>query len=308
MVTATYDIDVDWDNNGVFEPVNAVTTDTLQSLVVVFGRDRLRRLAPPMVSTMGFALENDDNTYHPENTASSLSGNLVPHRRIRLQATFSSTTHTLFQGFLDDFIVDTNPGRRQVAVNALDGLATALDTTISTALYKGIDTGTAIGVVLDLINWPEDDRDLDVGATNMAFWWEEDETAWNALLRLLNSEGPPALLYVSAGTIVFRSRHHRLLNSASTTSQATFRGGGTEPVFSVGFEYDHGWRDIINNVEFLVRLYVQEAKQTVWEFSGETLSLAASEVKTLRATAEDPFVVAVGEDELELPATEKEGS
>ena len=293
MTVATYTLNVDWDNDGGFEDA---TSDLLPSFRITYGRDRLRRLSPPMVSGMSFILENGDNTYHPENTASPLFGNLVPHREVRLQATFSASTFTLFRGFLDDFEVATHPDEQRVYVEALDGLAATLETNISTALYKGIDTGAAINVVLDEVGWPVDDRDIDAGATSIPFWWEEGIPAWDAMLRLLNSEGPPALLYVDGGVITFRSRHHRLLDSASISSQATFRATGTEPLFSVDFQYDHGWRDIVNNVEFVVPLYEQQALSTVWEYIGETLVLAASEVRTIRATADDPFVVAVTAD------------
>ena len=51
------------------------------------------------------------------------------------------------------------------------------------------------------------------------------------------------------GGIVFKDRHHRLLDSASITSQATWTGveGSFGPVMSKPFIYDDAWRNIINH-------------------------------------------------------------
>src|SRR5690606_32639819 len=60
-------------------------------------------------------------------------------------------------------------------------------------------------------------RQLDVGATVIRWWWAEDEDAFDAISKIVASEGPPAMVYANEhGGIVFRSRHHRLLEPAGT--------------------------------------------------------------------------------------------
>lgn len=295
MSTADYSLFVDWTGDGVFNEEDEVTSVTVDDIQIAYGRDRAQRLAPPMVGSMSFTLLNDDSTYHPENTASALAGLLLPHRGAKLQAVFDSITYELHEGFLDDFTIDPNPGSRRAAFGSLDGLGAAINRPISTVLHEGVTTGEAIGLVLDELGWPTDKRDLDAGSTTIQFWWEEGTGAWEALQKLLASEGPPAILYVDGtGTVIFRDRHHRLVRSESTASQATFSDSGTEPNFSVGFAYDYGWRDIVNTVSITVTVRDRQPIQTIWAYGLSSLSVPASTSVTLRAVTDDPFVTSVG--------------
>ena len=141
----------------------------------------------------------------------------------------------LFNGHTDDSPINPDLDNKVSATcHWWIRLADFRGLTISTAVYQGIRTGEAIDMILDECGWTGA-RDLDVGATVMPFWWEDNSDAFTALETLVRCEGPPAMLTVgSDGGIVFKDRHHRLLDAASITSQATWTGvpGAAEPVMS----------------------------------------------------------------------------
>lgn len=294
---ATYDFRIDWNNDGDFDDARETVTDRVlsrESVTISYGRDQQRSLSPIGPGQAAFALNNTSRDYSPENTNSPLAGNLLPARPVRIQATHLSTTYTLFRGFLDGFDVLPAKPERSVRVTCLDLLNRFRETAISTDLYKGIRTGEAIGIILDEIGWPAADRDLDLGATVIDWWWEENADAGEALERIVNSEGIPALVAVDAnGNFVFRDRHHRYTRTESTTSQATISDTGGEPLFSAPLVYDHGWRDIVNSVNLSVNDRAPAgALANVFE-TDRTYSLSDGQTLPIKVEASDPFMGAV---------------
>ena len=292
-MTATYRVQIDWDDDGDFADTGEnVTGRTLDrsSIIVEYGRDQARALSPPSPGRAAFELDNRSFDYSPENSSSPLAGLILPARPVLIDAELSSTTYALFRGSLDDF--DLMPGlpERSVIVSCLDGLAKLTGSKIATSLYHGIQTGKAIGLILDAVGWPDDKRDLDEGASTIRWWWEEDADAWDALLSVIQAEGPPAFVYLgSDGEITFRDRHHRLTESESLSSQATFSASGAEPLFSAPLVYDHGWRDVINSVTFVVEDRNPSLERAnVWT-DDHTYSIADDETVEIAAQTNEPF-------------------
>jgi hypothetical protein len=295
MSAITHDFRIDWNGDGDYndtgENVTQRVLDTQRTLTVRYGRDQARSLSPMASGEIGFQLDNTSRDYSPDNLSSPLQPNLIPSRSVRYEATHNAVTYSVFRGTTDQF--DLSPQDRSVDCTGVDGLASLKGVTIDTELYHAVTTGEAIGLVLDAAGWPVADRDLDRGATTIRWWWESNVDAFQALERILNSEGPPAMLTVGAdGKIVFRDRHHRLTRAASLTSQATFRDGGADPVFS-GFTYDHGWRDIVN----AVTIDVEDRKPTgdpVEVFVTEQpYTIPSNEEIAITVEASDPFMRAV---------------
>jgi hypothetical protein len=296
MRDITYDVHIDWNGDGDFgDPNEDVSADVQRPITLRYGRDQARASAPPAAGRAEFDLKNQAGKYSPENTSSPLFGNLLPGRRVRIQAEHDSTAYNLFQGFIDDFQVTPAIGLPRVSLTALDGLARFRGVRISTGVLEAVQTGAVIDRILDEIGWPTADRDLDRGVTTIRWWWEEDTDALEALERVLNSEGPPAMLTVSGdGKVVFRDRHHRLTRAASLTSQATFsESGGTEPVHARPLRYDIGWRDVVNRISIEVeerrptgeRVNVFETEQNYTIPNGETVVIGAR--------GNDPFIRAL---------------
>lgn len=301
-----YEIRIDWNGDGDFNDTGEDVTDRVNdrgpALQVRYGRDQARTFAPLAGGTGSLELNNTSRDYSPENTGSPLAGMVRPGREVRIRATVGGVTYGLMRGYLDDYKVLPDLEQRSVQLSLLDGLSRLRGVEVSTDLHHGLRTGQAIGKLLDAVGWPADQRDLDVGATTIPWWWLESADAFNALQAILDAEGPGCLATVDIdGRLVFRDRHHRLLRATSATVQATYRATGVvEPLISPPMVYDHGWREIVNSVVFDIPVRVPSGQLAqVWQMSGQR-SIADGETVLLTASGSSPFFGAVvpveGED------------
>jgi hypothetical protein len=300
-----YSTAIDWAGNGTFtDPGDDITDDELSGgITITYGRDQTRQLSPGAAGSMSLAVNNSSRKYSPENAASALYGNLDPARNTQAKVTFQSTTSYLFTGRIDDFDIRVSRTDRSVSFSFLDGLALLQGIKLSTPLYQAVRTGQVINIILDAAGWTGP-RDIDYGSTVIPFWWAEGTDAFSAIQDIVKSEGPPAIAYQAPdGTFVFRDRHHRLLRTASTTSQATFAaprlGDCTAPAVSGfhftddAFVYSNGWKDIVNSVSFDVDIRQADLDlSAVWS-SSDTISLANGESRVLNVSGSDPFMNAV---------------
>jgi hypothetical protein len=291
---ATYEAHVDWDANGDFtgtyDDVSARTLTERTQVTASFGRDTNRALAPVKLGEGAFELGNTDRLLSPENTGSALYDRVVPGREVRVQATLSGTTYGILRAYIEDLDFRPGLGSGSVGVTCLDVVGRLKGVTISTGLYQGVRTGDALRLILDAVGWPADKRDIDPGATLIAYWWLDGADAYEAAMQLVDSEGPTALLTADdSGRVVFRDRHHRLLRTASQTVQSTWRATGTEPCFSAPVAYSQGWREVINSVSFEVPVWSQSPSlQVVWSAPGR-VSLASGDTLNLTVKGNSPF-------------------
>lgn len=278
---------------GVPDPYEDVSSDWRQEPLTFVGRgrDQAREYSPPQAGTMEFSLANDDGRYSSANPASPIAGLVLPGRLVDFRASYAGVDYPLFRGYLDVPTELPYMTRQEVHLSALDGLARLKAAKVSTAMYTGIRTDQAIGHVLDAAGWSATARTLDTGRTTLARWWVDQVDAFTAIRDLTQTEGVGALFYVDAeGDLVFESRHYRLLNSRSTTSQGTLRGAGAEPVYGSDFEYEPGLKGVVNACTVPVRSYASTGGATVWTASGLPLTLGPSEVRTLTvSTSADGF-------------------
>lgn len=138
-------------------------------------------------------------------------------------------------------------------------------------------------------------RHLDAGQTVPSFWWADKADALQAIVKIVNSEGPGAALYDDgSGAIVFKNRHAILTEARSTVDQYTFRTaeGGAEPL--CGFRYEHGLRDKILTASATVKVRTAKSLGVAWSLGG-TLNLAAGETRQVvaRTSTGDPMKAAV---------------
>ena len=323
QTTRTFDLQI-WPNAGVTDGMSVwvdnariitkgedvgrrLRADTPVS--ITRGRDQARALSPMAAGSAGFTLDNTSRDYSPENSASPLAGTLLPARSVTHVATYSGHAYPLFTGTLDDYSV--SPWERTLDVTALDAMGKLQAATVTTGVYAGLRTGQAIGFILDAIGWPTDLRDLDVGGTTIRYWWEDGTVAYDAVQRLIQSEGPPSIAYVAGnGVFVFRDRHHRLVRATSTASQVTLRDKGIDSTAAVRWswplDYDQGWRDVINSAYFGVDVRTVSDLADVWS-SDAIISMADGETKLVTVSASDPFINATppvaGTDFVQLSGT-----
>jgi hypothetical protein len=186
---------------------------------------------------------------------------------------------------------------RSVSFTTLDDEAAFQTTPVTTPLYNGIRTGQAVHTVLNAVGWTGP-RDIDPGATVMPWWWLDSVNASTALADLVASEGPPAIFYIAPdGTATFRDRSHRLLRPQSTTVQGSFAAqlvdcaapAVTGLSFTPPFTYDHGWRNIINSVQFdIPQRQVDGQPSVIWQ-STDALAISNGQTVPVAITAANPF-------------------
>lgn len=225
--STVYEMAVDWEDDGTYVgPYDDVTGDVLSSgVTVTYGREQGRQLSPGSVGSAGMILCNASRLYSPESPDSPIAADIGPARPVRFQVVHVGTTYPLFAGRIDDFTLRADFTNRSADITALDGLSLLQGLDITTEVLTAPRTGQIIDRILDAVGWTAA-RDLDPGATFPRYWWADGEDAFDALQAVVRSEGPPAIAYVAPdGTFTFRDRHHRLLDAASLTSQATFSAG-----------------------------------------------------------------------------------
>ncbi len=90
-------------------------------------------------------------------------------------------------------------------------------------------SSTQIGQILDLVDYPSGQRNINTGKSRMQFAALGSD-AWSALLGIAKAEnGSIYVDHQDAGKMRFIDRQHRWTNATSVTSQATIGdGGGTE--------------------------------------------------------------------------------
>lgn len=306
MADITYTVLIDWDNDGSVlagsptsgEDVTARVLNVRTGQAFSYGRDTARSLSAVKPAQVSVELNNVTKDYSPDNSSSPLYGDLGTGKPVLIYATHSAVTYELFYGYIDGYSIDPFREKKSVMLTCVDNLAKVASARIQTECYPSIQTGAAIHACLDAAGWDEDLRDIDAGASTLRYWVADQTDAWTAIQEIVQSEGLPAIAYVDpeTGNFVFKDRHHRLLDSASLTSQATFRDTGSEPLFSDPVEYNVGYRDLINTCVFRVPERQPQAFDEVWQ-TESTFVVSTGETMVIYATASERFIGAVTPEE-----------
>ena len=192
--------------------------------------------------TLRIVDQNGD--FNPQNVTGPYAGLLTPMKKVQITATFNSVTYPIFSGFITSYVT-TYPGESAedvaiTTIQAVDAFRLAQVAQISTVTdaTAGQLSGTRINKILDEIDWPTSQRDIDAGLTTMQADPGTNRTALQALTTVSTSEY--GALYVDANnSFVFQDR-------AVTVGSI----GGTPTVFAdngTGIDYfDASW--ILNDV------------------------------------------------------------
>jgi hypothetical protein len=307
-------IEIDWDKDG-FGAGDDVTGDVQvagDTVTCSYGRDLTSALAPTVAGQGGFVLDNKLKRYTSRNTASPLYGKIKPARPVRITRSYPAVgtgddaetdidsdvesgpavSYTLLVGHTDAQPLNPDVESKRVTLSLMDALADFKNTQISTPVYRGIRTGQAINYILDACGWTGG-RDIDTGATQIEWFWEDGIDALEAMEKIVRSEGPPALLTMGVNNeIIFWDRHHRILSPASITEQSTWRNWAPtapEPTMNEPFSVDEAWANIINTGQVSVDVRAIQIPEDVWTQEG-LITLQASETKRIIASASEPFI------------------
>ena len=118
MPNATYEICVDWDNNGNFTGTyDDITADVK---TISFSRGKSDELCKAEVGQLSITLNNADAKYTP-NAGGVISALLLPKRPIRVRATYSAVTYNLFYGFIEEILPHPHLTEQDAIITAVDG-------------------------------------------------------------------------------------------------------------------------------------------------------------------------------------------
>jgi hypothetical protein len=192
--------------------------------------------------TLRIVDQNGD--FNPQNVTGPYYNLLTPMKKVQITATFNSVTYPIFSGFITSYVT-TYPGESAedvaiTTIQAVDAFRLAQVAQISTVTdaTAGQLSGTRINKILDEIDWPTSQRDIDAGLTTMQADPGTNRTALQALTTVATSEY--GALYVDANnSFVFQDRAVTVGSIASTPT--IFADNGT------GIDYfDASW--ILNDV------------------------------------------------------------
>lgn len=289
---ATYNFYIDWNNDGDFDDADEnVSAYVLASgdVTVQYGRDGERSLSAISAGSVDLELDNRDGRFSPDNPSTPLADMLLPGRQVKIETVHLGITRTLFRGYIDEYELIPDKYAGTVKLTVLDMLNKLSAGRVSTIMYPSVQTGEAVGILLDAIGWPAGDRDIDSGATTLRWWFAEETDALAALGEVIGAEGPPALAYVEGDTFVFRDRHHRLTRSESSVSQQSYTSGDTEPAFSAPMTYNIGWKDLANQVVIPVEENIPDLVSEIFS-SEDAITMTSGQSIAIKIDQGEGFV------------------
>lgn len=309
---------VDWDNDGSYVGAfDNVVGDTAAEpgLTVDTGVDVAQPTHPPKIPAADFDLLNSDRTYSGEDPTSPLYQVMLPGRSVRITATRGTAltyrrhvvyrTHTRYpgrevypihSGVIDDIAQNPHIGAQRVSLSTLGAASILRGKRVSVGFQENITTGAAMELLLDIAGWPETDRVLDPGDTTLAFWWVEDEDAWDACMTLVKSEGPCQFYEDALGRLHFEARSYRSLNTRSTVVQTAFYDNPDDATANSGLwftdmAYEPAWSTVVNRATYTIsaRDSTPSSNQKIWELGHDFSMGSTDQPVVLIARPSDPF-------------------
>jgi hypothetical protein len=195
--------------------------------------------------TMTLRIVDQNGEFNPQNPASPYFTFLTPMKKVQITATYNSITYPVFSGFITSYVTTypDNSSFDDVAITTIQAvdafrLAQLAQISTVTGATAGDLSGTRINQILDEIDWPASQRDIDAGLTTLQADPGTNRTALQALQ--IATESEYGAIYVDAdNNFVFQDR--------GVTAGSI---GGTPTVFAddgTGIDYfDASW--ILNDV------------------------------------------------------------
>ena len=226
MAVPSIEVSIAFATDPAATPTWTDVTSYVQS--VTWRRGRAHELDQYATGQLGLLLDNRDRRFEPEYAGSPYAPNVVPMRRVRVQAVHSAVTYPLFAGSINNWAVDY-PGDADhwldsdVSVSGMDGLG-VLALARLTADFAQHSSLTRIGAVLDAVGWPAADRSLGAAQQSVAAVSLTEASALSHLQAVVEAENG-AIFADRAGVITTFNRHNRL--RPSPTYVATYSDAGT---------------------------------------------------------------------------------
>jgi hypothetical protein len=213
-------------------------------------RGRNRILNKFEAGTAVVEIKDDNGDWNPANTAGPYYGKLVPLRKIRVFADYEGIRYYLFSGFITSYDTTFALGADEVSkvsLQCVDGFRLLNNAAISTVPDTGAGqlSGTRINKLLDVVDWPQSQRDINAGDSTMqADPGTADRTVLGAIQTVEDSEFGG--FFVDAeGNATFYSR--TTVSQYADSTPVIFNDDGT----GIGYaQIDLAFDDtlIVNNV------------------------------------------------------------
>jgi hypothetical protein len=161
---------------------------------------------------MTLRIVDQNGDFNVQNSSSPYYTLLTPMKKVQITATYSGTTHPIFSGFITSYITTypDNSSFDDVAITTIQAvdafrLAQLAQISTVTGASAGDLSGTRINQILDEIDWPASQRDVDAGLTTLQADPGTNRTALQALQIATDSEY--GAIYVDAdNNFVFQDR------------------------------------------------------------------------------------------------------
>ena len=159
--------------------------------------------------TLRIVDQNGD--FNPQNVSGPYYNLLTPMKKVQITATYGSTTYPIFAGYITSYVTtypdESEADLAMTTIQAVDAFRLAQLAQISTVTgaTAGDLSGTRINEILDEIDWPTSQRDIDAGLTTLQADPGTNRTALQALQ--IATESEYGAIYVSAdNNFVFQDR------------------------------------------------------------------------------------------------------
>ena len=122
--------------------------------------------------TLSLKIVDQNGDFNPQNTAGPYYGLLSPMRKVQITATYGAITYPIFSGFITSYNTVTPQFTGELSfttITAVDAFRLAQNAQISTVAdtSAGQLSGARINDILDEIDWPTSQREIDAGQTTM---------------------------------------------------------------------------------------------------------------------------------------------
>jgi hypothetical protein len=213
-------------------------------------RGRNRILNKFEAGTATVEIKDDNGDWNPANTAGPYYGKLVPLRKIRIFADYEGIRYYLFSGFITSYDTTFALGANEVSrviLQCVDGFRLLNNAAISTVPDTGAGqlSGTRVNKLLDVVDWPTSQRDINAGDSTMqADPGTADRTVLGAIQTVEDSEFG-GFFIDAEGNATFYSR--TTVSQYADSTPVVFSDDGT----GIGYaQIDLAFDDtlIVNNV------------------------------------------------------------
>jgi len=171
-------------------------------------------------------VDNFDRLFDPLYEDGLYYGQLIPRREVVI----SSKGYPVFNGFIDDFDIQYEPGKKSVVSIAVsDAFSVLANSSLDEVVPPSELSGARIERVLNLpeVSWPEDRREIDPGNTLMLDSVVNEGTGTLSYLQLVETSEFGTIFISREGNVVFRER-----NSVPNVIDVVFANTTVDPLLT----------------------------------------------------------------------------